>query len=76
MIAATYITSLENFAFIYTLLYKQHFYKQCQAEIDKKLSKRFLKIIRFLHTPYHQKIIGDIFKNIQKSASVAITLYD
>ena len=23
----------------YTLFYKQHFYKQCQAEIGKKLSK-------------------------------------
>ena len=67
--------------------YKQHFYKQRQAEIGKKikhklsntlrLNFRYLKIIRFLHPRYHPKIIGDNLKIVQKtSASVTTTLYD
>ena len=60
----------------YTLFYKQHFYKQCQAEIGKKIKQKlsnslrlnchFLKIIRFLHPRYYPKILGDILKNVQK----------
>ena len=53
-------------------------YKQRQAEIDKKLSKRsatpwattfhYLKIIRLFHPRYHPKIIRDIPKNVQKTS--------
>ena len=61
------------------------FYKQRQARIGKTIKQkltnaltlnfRYLKIIRFLHPCYHPKIIGDIFKNVQKN-DVSITLYD
>ena len=46
----------------YTLSYKQHFYRQHQAEVGKKLSKnvRYLKIFRFLHPRYRLKTIGHI----------------
>ena len=36
----------------------------------QRLNSRFLKIIRFLHPRYHQKIIGDILKNIQKTSVI------
>ena len=52
--------------------YKQHFYKQRQAEIGKKkqanaeqqlrLNFCYLKIICILHPHYHPKIIGYILK--------------
>ena len=52
-------------------IYKQHFNKQRQAEIGKKLSNTLrlnfclLKIIPSLHPRYHPKIIGDILKTEQ-----------
>ena len=72
---------------LYVFLFKQHFYEQRQAKnqqkIKQKLSNtlrlnfRYLKIIRFLHLPYHPKIIGDILKTVQKpSASVLMRLCD
>ena len=68
------------------LFYKQHFYKQHQAEIDKKIKQKlsstlrlnihYLKAIHFLHPRYHPKVIADILKNIQKaSASVLMSLW-
>ena len=56
--------------------YKEQFYKQCQAEIGKTLSKNqttpsdwtFSFIICFLHSRYHPKIIKDILKNVQKTS--------
>ena len=67
----------------YTLLYKQQFYKQRQAEIDKKIKQKsrnpltlnfcYLKIIHFLNPHYHQKIKGDILKNIQKTSASLLT---
>ena len=58
-------------------LYEQHFYKQRQAEIGKKIKKKlsstlrlnrcFLEIIRFFHPRYHPKVIGYILKSIQKN---------
>ena len=61
-------------------LYKQHFYKQHQTEIGKKIKQRlsntlrlnfcYLKIICFRHPRYHPKRIGHILKNIQKSLSI------
>ena len=37
----------------------------------------YLKIIHILHPRYHPEIIGDIFKNVQKtSAPILMTLYD
>ena len=61
------------------------FYKQHQAEIDKKIKQKlsstlrlnihYLKAIHFLHPRYHPKVIADILKNIQKaSASVLMSL--
>ena len=57
--------------------YKQHFYKQRQAEIDQKKNKQklsntprlnfhYLKIIRFLHPCYQPKIMGDILKYVKR----------
>ena len=57
--------------------YKQYFYKQRQAEIDKKKIKQKLSYIlslnfyylKIIHSPcprYHPKITGDILKNAQK----------
>ena len=50
--------------------YKQHFYKQGQAETGKK-SKRhaepellLFEIFIFLYPRYHRKITGDILKNV------------
>ena len=61
---------------MHTFFYKQHFYKQRQAEINKKNKQKlsntlrlnfpYLKIIRFLHSRYHPKIVEDILKNVQK----------
>ena len=61
-------------------LYKQHFYKQHQTEIGKKIKQRlsntlrlnfcYLKIICFRHPRYHPKRIGHILKNIQKSLCI------
>ena len=50
---------------------KQHFYKQPQAEIDKKLSHTlranfcYLKIIHIFHPCYDPKIIGQV-TSVQK----------
>ena len=56
---------------LHAFFYKKIFYKQCQAEIGKKIKQKlsntlrlnflYLKIIHFLHTPYHPRI-GDILK--------------
>ena len=73
----------------YAFLYKQHFYKQHQAEIGKKIEQRlsntlrlnfcYLKIICFLHPRYHPKTLGHILKHVQKSKCVYLSimrLYD
>ena len=69
---------------IYTLFYKQHFYKQRQAEIGGKkvvqmlsntltLNVCYLKVIHFLQPRYYSKIIiGHILKNKQKNKCVCI----
>ena len=54
--------------------YKQHFYKQRQVEIGKKIKQLlnntlrlnfcYLKIIYILHSRYHPKIKGHILKTI------------
>ena len=59
--------------------YKQHFYKQHQAEIGKKNKQKlsstlrlifcYLKSIGFLHSRYHPNIIGDIIKYEQKKST-------
>ena len=70
---------------VYTLFfYKQQFYKQCQAEIDKKNKQKlrntmrlnflYLKIIRFLHPRYQTKIIEEILKNVQKTSESALMM--
>ena len=56
---------------------KQHFYKQRQSEIGKKIKQMlsntlrlnfcYLKIIDIFHLRYHPKIIGYILKNKQKN---------
>ena len=61
-----------------TLFYKQHFCKQHQAEISKKIMQKlrntrnlnfcYLNIICFLHPNYHPQII-DILKNAQKTST-------
>ena len=70
----------------YTLFYKQHSYKQRQAEIGKKLKQKpsnalrlnfyFLKTIRFLHSRYCPKILGDILKKCAKNKCVLLSLYE
>ena len=65
-----------------TLFYNQHFYKQRQAEIDKKVKHMlsntlrlnfcFLKIIHILHPRYRPKIIGHIIKSKPKNKCVCI----
>ena len=70
----------------YQIFYMQHFYKQCQAEVFKKLSKslsntlrlnfRFQKISRFLHPRYYPKILRDIRKIYKKQVSVLIRLQE
>ena len=57
--------------------YKQHFYKQRQAEISKKLSKYWAipsgwTFIHVLHPHYDPKIIGQALKNKQKNMHVWI----
>ena len=62
--------------------YKQHVYKQRQAEIGKKsrqmlsntlrLNFCYLKIIHILHTRYHPWITGHILKAKQKNKYVCI----
>ena len=57
--------------------YKQHFLKQRQAEIGKKIKQMqrnslrlnfcYLKIIHILHRRYHPKIIGHFLKTKQKN---------
>ena len=69
------------------VFYKQHFYKQRQAEIGKQfkqilsntltLNFFYLKIIHIFHAHYHPKIIGHILQNKQKpSVSVFMRLYN
>ena len=60
---------------LHAFCYKQHFYKQRQAENGKKklsntqrLNFCYFKIIRFLHSRYQTKIIEDILKNVQKAS--------
>ena len=68
-------------------LYKQHFYKQRQAEFWQKNKQKlsntlrlnflYLKIFRLFHPCYHPKIIADTLKNVQKtSVFVLMRLYD
>ena len=74
---ARHVNLYLSLGFHYTLFYKQHFYKQHQAEIDKKIKQKLsntlrlnfchLKTIAFFHPRYHPKVIGDILKNIQKT---------
>ena len=62
--------------------YKQHFYKQLQAEIDKKVQQMlsntqrlnfcYSNFIDTLHPRYHPKIIGYILKIKQKKKCVCI----
>ena len=64
------------------LFHKQHFYKQRQAEIGKKIKQMlsntfrlnfcYLKIIHILHKCYHPKIIGRILKNKQQNMCISI----
>ena len=67
---------------VHVLFYKQHFYKQRQAEIGKKIKQMlsnplrpnfcYLKIIRILHLCYNLKIIEHIPKNKLKNKCVSI----
>ena len=62
--------------------YKQHFYKQNQAEVGKTIKKIlhnilslnfcYLKIIHIIHPLYNPKITGHILKNKQKNECVCI----
>ena len=64
--------------------YRQHFYKQRQAEIGKKnkqmisntlrLNLCYLKITHILHPHHHPKMIGHILKNKQKNMYVCILM--
>ena len=70
----------------YTLFYKQHFYKQCQAQMAKNQTKakqhpetELLQFenYSFSSSSYHPKIIEDILKNVQKTSTpVQKRLYD
>ena len=69
------LVTINCFCGIHTFFYKQHFYKQRQAETGKKmqilsntlrLNFCYLKIIHTLHPCYHPKIIVHILKNKQK----------
>ena len=64
---------------IHTFFYKQHFYKERQAEINKKLKQMLSNTLRLnlwinhiFHPPYHPKIRGHILNNKQKSKCVSI----
>ena len=68
--------------FCNTLHYKQHFCKQRQSEIGKKIKQMLsntlrlnfwhLKIIGILHPRYHLTITGHILKNKQKNKHLCI----
>ena len=70
----------------YTFFYKQHFFKQYQAEIRKKSSNTlrlnfsYLKIIHILHQRYHQKIVDIIYKHgttiMIKNLNKYVCIYD
>ena len=72
----------DDMQLLYTLLGKQHFYKQLQAEISKKIKQMLsntqrlnfsnLEIIHILHRRYHLRITWDILKNKQKNECVCI----
>ena len=61
--------------YVKRFFYKQHFYKQRQAEIGKEIKQKlnntprlnfcYLKIFQFFQPSYHPKIIGDILRNVQ-----------
>ena len=53
--------------------------KKIRQKLSNTLRMNFwnFKFICFIHPRYHQKIIGDILKNMQKtSASVLMALHD
>ena len=62
--------------------HRQQFYKQCQAEIGKKIKQMlsktlrlnfcYLKIIHILRPSYHAKIMGLTLKSKQKNKRVGI----
>ena len=64
---------------LYAFSFKQHFNKQRQVEIGKKIKQTlsntlklnfcYMKIFTFFPC-YHPKMIGGILKNAQKTASV------
>ena len=68
---------LIDFIHLHAFFYKQHFYKQHQAEIDKcqAKAKQHLEaeLLLFenvlLHPRYHPKVIKDIIKNLQKTST-------
>ena len=60
-------------------LYQQHFYKQRQTEIGKKIKEILsntlrLKIIHVLLQRFHPKVIGHILKSEQKNKCVFVRL--
>ena len=67
---------------LHNFFHKQHFYKQRQAEIGKKIKQIlsntlrlnfcYLQIIHILHPRYHPKITGCILKNKQKNKCFCI----
>ena len=67
---------------ILNTFFKQHFYKQSQADIGKKIKQMlcntlqlgfcYMKIIHVLHPRYHPKIIGHILKNMQKNKCICV----
>ena len=68
---------------LHAFFYKHHFYKQRRTEIAKKSSNTlrqnfgYLKIIHFLHSRYHAKIIRHTLKISKRlSVSVFMRLYD
>ena len=75
----------DHYLYMYAFFYKQHFYKQRQAEIGKKIKQKlsntlrlnfcYLKIIRFLYPRYHPKIIGNTLKNVQKTSTPVKWVY-
>ena len=64
---------LEIVVISHTFFYKEHFCKQRQSEIGKRLKQMlsrtlrlnisYLRTIHILHPRYHPKIIGHILKN-------------
>ena len=65
---------------------KQHFYKQARLKLAENQAKAkqypetellLFGTIRFLHSCYHPKIIGDILQNVQTtSMSVKMRLHN